>query len=239
MNELHLFAGIGGGIIGGLLLGHRPVCAVEIKSYCRSVLLQRQRDGLLPRFPIWDDVRTFDGTPWRGRVDIVCGGFPCQDISAARTNNDVNGQQRGLEGEHSGLWYEMVRVIKEVSPAAVFIENSPNLRTKGLHIILQQLDALGYNTRRCVVGSKHIGADHCRERMWILAYTHLPQCQGGGVSSRVHKEVTNAGSMYRRQGEPQVERTTHGFPRWMDELRAIGNAQDPRVVELAWRILTA
>ena len=83
LNELHLFAGGGGGILGGILLGHEPVCAVEIKSYCRETLLQRQRDGLLPRFPIWDDVRTFDGTPWRGIADVVCGGFPCQDISAA------------------------------------------------------------------------------------------------------------------------------------------------------------
>jgi hypothetical protein len=83
MNELHLFAGAGGGILGGILLGHTPVCAVEIEPYCRKVLLQRQRDGILPKFPIWDDVTTFDGTPWRGKVDVVCGGFPCQDISIA------------------------------------------------------------------------------------------------------------------------------------------------------------
>ena len=72
LNELHLFAGVGGGIIGGILCGHRPVCAVEIEPYARAVLLQRQRDQILPRFPIWDDVRTFDGTPWRGIADVVC-----------------------------------------------------------------------------------------------------------------------------------------------------------------------
>jgi hypothetical protein len=83
MNELHLFAGAGGGILGGELLGHTTVCAVEIEEYPRKVLLQRQRDGILPRFPIWDDIQTFDGKPWRGKVDVVCGGFPCQDISAA------------------------------------------------------------------------------------------------------------------------------------------------------------
>ena len=83
MREMHLFAGAGGGILGGILLGHTCVCAVEIESYCRAVLLQRQRDGILPKFPIWDDVRTFDGKPWRGLVDCVCGGFPCQDISTA------------------------------------------------------------------------------------------------------------------------------------------------------------
>ncbi len=97
MNELHLFAGAGGGILGGILLGHTCVCAVEIEPYCRKVLLQRQRDGILPKFPIWDDVRTFDGKPWRGKVDVVCGGFPCQDISIAGGGHDYqeNGQDFG------------------------------------------------------------------------------------------------------------------------------------------------
>ena len=76
LNELALFAGAGGGILGGHLLGWRTVCAVEYAAYPRSVLLARQRDGMLPRFPIWDDVTTFDGNPWRGRVDVVSGGFP-------------------------------------------------------------------------------------------------------------------------------------------------------------------
>ena len=83
MNELALFAGAGGGILGGHLLGWRTVCAVEWEAYPASVLCARQNDGLLPPFPIWDDVQTFDGHPWRGIVDVVSGGFPCQDISAA------------------------------------------------------------------------------------------------------------------------------------------------------------
>lgn len=83
LRTLHLFAGAGGGILADLILGHLPVCAVEIDPYCRRILLSRQRDGGLPRFPIWDDVRTFDGRPWEGAVDIVSGGFPCTDISAA------------------------------------------------------------------------------------------------------------------------------------------------------------
>ena len=109
MNELALFAGAGGGILGGHLLGWRTVCAVEFAAYPRRVLLARQRDGMLPRFPIWDDVRTFDGKPWRGKVDVVSGGFPCTDISAA-------GKGAGIEGEHSGLWGEMARIIGEVRP---------------------------------------------------------------------------------------------------------------------------
>lgn len=76
--------------MGGMLLGHTTVCAVEIEEYPRQVLLQRQRDGILPLFPIWDDVCTFDGKPWRGKVDIICGGFPCQDISAAGNGGQLN-----------------------------------------------------------------------------------------------------------------------------------------------------
>ena len=83
MNELALFAGAGGGILGGHLLGWRTVCAVEWEQYPSSVLCARQNDKILPPFPIWDDVQTFDGKPWRGIVDVVSGGFPCQDISAA------------------------------------------------------------------------------------------------------------------------------------------------------------
>ena len=83
MNELALFAGAGGGILGGHLLGWRTVCAVEWEAYPASVLVARQNDKILPTFPIWDDVQTFDGKPWRGIVDVVSGGFPCQDISAA------------------------------------------------------------------------------------------------------------------------------------------------------------
>ena len=99
MNELALFAGAGGGVWGGKLLGWRTVCAVEWEPYAASVLAQRQNDGFLPPFPIWDDVRTFDGKPWRGVVDVVSGGFPCQDISIA-------GKGAGLDGERSGLWKE-------------------------------------------------------------------------------------------------------------------------------------
>lgn len=163
MNELHLFAGAGGGILGGMLLGHTTVCAVEIEEYPRRVLLQRQRDGILPRFPIWDDVQTFDGKPWRGTVDILCGGFPCQDISAA-------GKRAGITGARSGLWKEYARLIGEIRPRFVFAENSPLLRTRGLGVVLEDLASLGYDARWCVLGARDVGAPHKRDRMWILAY---------------------------------------------------------------------
>ena len=163
MNELHLFAGTGGGILGGMLLGHTCVCAVEIEPYCRKVLLQRQRDGMLPKFPIWGDVRTFDGKPWRGKVDIICGGFPCQDISCA-------GKGAGIEGERSGLWSEFARIISEVRPRYAFVENSPMLAIRGLGRVLGDLSEIGYDARWCVMGADDVGAPHVRKRMWILAY---------------------------------------------------------------------
>lgn len=162
MNELALFAGAGGGILGGKLLGWNTVCAVELERYPREVLLQRQRDGVLPRFPIWDDVCTFDGRPWRGCVDVVSGGFPCQDISAA-------GKGAGIDGARSGLWSEMHRVICEVRPLYAFMENSPMLTSRGLGRVLGDLAASGYDAAWMVLGAADVGAPHKRERIWILA----------------------------------------------------------------------
>ncbi len=149
--------------MGGHILGWRTVCAVEFAAYPRSVLLARQRDGMLPRFPVWDDVRTFDGKPWRGIVDVVSGGFPCQDISVA-------GKGDGLDGERSGLWSEMARIIGEVQPRFAFVENSPMLTSRGLDKVLGDLSTLGYDAEWGVVGADDAGAPHRRERIWILAY---------------------------------------------------------------------
>lgn len=163
MNELALFAGAGGGILGGHLLGWRTVCAVEWADYPRRVLLARQRDGMLPRFPIWDDVQTFDGNPWRGRVDVVSGGFPCQDISAA-------GKGAGIDGARSGMWFHMARIVREVRPRFVFVENSPMLTSRGLGRVLGDLAEMGYDAEWCVLGAVDLGAHHQRERIWIVAH---------------------------------------------------------------------
>ena len=162
MNELALFAGAGGGILGGHLLGWRTVCAVEWEPYPASVLCARQNDGLLPPFPIWDDIQTFDGRLWRGIVDVVSGGFPCQDISPA-------GKGAGIEGERSGMWREMARVVSEVRPQFVFVENSPMLVTRGLERVLGDLTEIGYDTRWTVMGAADVGAPHQRDRIWICA----------------------------------------------------------------------
>jgi len=192
MNELALFAGAGGGILGGKLLGWRTVCAVEIDPFCARRLCQRQNEGHLAPFPVWDDVCTFDGIPWRGVVDVVSGGFPCQDISAA-------GKGAGITGKRSGLWTEFARIIGEVRPRYVLVENSPQLLTarKRWALLIQvvaslfgrvrlrevvalrsQPDALrvlgdltemGFDARWGVVGAHHAGAPHKRDRIWIVA----------------------------------------------------------------------
>ena len=163
MNELHLFAGAGGGILAGQLLGHRTVCAVEWEPYAQAVLVARQNDGTFPPFPIWDDVQTFDGKPWRGIVDIVAGGFPCQDISVA-------GNGAGLDGERSGMWLHMARIIGEVRPRYVLVENSPALTSRGLGRVLGDLAALGFDACWGVLGASDVGAPHKRERIWIVAF---------------------------------------------------------------------
>jgi DNA (cytosine-5)-methyltransferase 1 len=182
MNELALFAGAGGGILGGHLLGWRTVCAVEWEPYPASVLAARQNDGLLPAFPIWDDVRTFDGRPWRGVVDVVSGGFPCQDISVA-------GKGAGIDGARSGMWAHMARIVGEVRPRFVFVENSPALLTRGLGRVLSDLATLGYDCRWTVLGAADVGAPHKRDRFWLVAHANMPErgaigCPCDGLAQR-------------------------------------------------------
>jgi DNA (cytosine-5)-methyltransferase 1 len=166
VNELALFAGAGGGILGSHLLGWRTVCAVEWEPYAACVLVARQNDGVLPPFPIWDDIQTFDGKPWQGIVDVVSGGFPCQDISAA-------GKGAGIEGERSGMWGEMARIIHEVRPKFVFVENSPMLTSRGLGRVLGDLASMGFDAKWGVLGAADIGF-------------HTPNTTGldGGSNSR-------------------------------------------------------
>ena len=241
MNELALFAGAGGGILGGKLLGWRTVCAVEWEAYPASVLCARQNDGALPAFPIWDDVRTFDGRPWRGIVDVVSGGFPCQDISAA-------GRGAGIEGERSGLWSEFARIISEVRPRYAFVENSPMLTKRGLGKVLGDLAEIGYDAQWCVLGADDVGALHKRKRIWILAYANNEYVQGEFASDvDAQGREGQDERPFRSQGygrewwatEPDVGRVAHGVAARVDRLKAIGNGQVPAVAALAWEMLTA
>lgn len=251
-----------------MLLGHTCVCAVEWDKHARQVLLARQRDGCLPRFPIWDDVQTFDGKPWRGRVDVVCGGFPCQDISAA-------GKGAGIDGERSGMWHHMARIVGEIRPSYVFVENSPMLTSRGLGRVLGDLAALGYDAEWCVLGAHHAGAPHKRDRIWILANADLHgrgnvsgiECAkakfyepsvcrplldntyGAGLQG-AHEQPEKqgirgnaAGPSERKDGwwatEPSVGRVANGVANRVDRLKRIGNGQVPAVAALAFQVLSA
>lgn len=241
MNELALFAGAGGGILGSRLLGWNTVCAVEIEKYPRNILIQRQRDGILDPFPIWDDACTFYGKPWRGYIDIITGGFPCQDISAA-------GKGAGITGRRSGLWKEYARIIGEVRPQFVFAENSPLLRTRGLGVVIEDLDSLGYDVRWGVLGAWHIGANHKRNRMWVLAHSNQQGPQGrdeGIVPERGLELPVGQGGPPKTSGysrpwqlEPNVGRVANGVASRVDRIKAIGNGQVPAVAATAFRILS-
>jgi DNA (cytosine-5)-methyltransferase 1 len=249
MNELALFAGAGGGILGGKLLGWRTVCAVEWEPYPASVLCARQNDGLLPPFPIWDDVQTFDGKPWRGIVDVVSGGFPCQDISAA-------GKGAGIDGERSGMWHHMARIIREVQPRFVFVENSPMLISRGLGRVLGDLAEMGFDAKWGVLGGDSIGINTKRDRIWILA--HSNKIGWGTTRQReVDKKLKvktnfpwkvssnredNLCVFRKRYSDEILSRTFRGIDdmaQRMDALGAIGNGQIPAVAATAWRLLTA
>ena len=261
MNELALFAGAGGGILGGKLLGWRTVCAVEWEPYPASVLCARQNDGLLPAFPIWDDIQTFDGRPWRGIVDVVSGGFPCQDISAA-------GKGAGIDGERSGMWKHMARVVGEVRPRYVFVENSPMLIHRGLARVLGDLSALGYDSRWTVMGAADVGAPHQRDRLWLVAHSDSIRQQGEqrktrawetGSTGGCGQEVSNTDQARLQVGdwstgssgplssieqchwwhsEPDVGRVANGVAARVDRLKAIGNGQVPLCAATAWRTLS-
>jgi DNA (cytosine-5)-methyltransferase 1 len=241
LKTFHLFSGAGGGILADILLGHIPVGACEIESYPRNVLLARQRDGHLPEFPIWDDVCTLDGTPWRGTVDVLCGGFPCQDISAA-------GKGAGITGERSGLWKEYARLIGEMRPRFVFAENSPLLRTRGLGVVLEDLASLGYNARWGIIGARDVGAPHKRDRMWVLAYTASELRGEDRLTGREGSKLTTYGISSENvcwhsdpadgQIEPIVGRVANGVANRVDRLKAIGNGQVPQCAAMAFSILS-
>lgn len=169
VRELALFAGAGGGIYASILLGHRVVCAVEKDDYRRRVLAQRVADGIFPaEMEIHEDIREFDGRPWRGRVDLVSGGFPCVAFSVAG---------KGLAGKDPrNLWPETARVLCEVRPRFAFLENVPGLLGKHGYFgtVLGDLAEIGFDAEWMRLGASDVGAPHRRHRIFILAYLPDP-----------------------------------------------------------------
>lgn len=158
---LDLFSGIGGFSLGLERAGFETVTFCEIDPWCRRALAKHW-----PKVPIHDDVRTLDAAALRrlgiARVDAMCGGFPCQDISLA-------GKGAGLDGERSGLWREFRRLIGELRPRFVLVENVGALRGRGLLAILGDLASLGYDAEWHAIPAAAVGAPHLRDRVWIVA----------------------------------------------------------------------
>lgn len=167
MNELrtcHLFAGIGGGLLADLILGHRPIVAVEWEPYACKVLRERSAEGWFPELHVWEgDVRLFDPSEYAGKVDCIHAGFPCQDISVA-------GKQAGVsEGTRSGLYREVLRIAGIVRPRYLFLENVAAILSNGLGTVLADLAAMGYDSRWICLRASDVGAPHHRDRWFLLA----------------------------------------------------------------------
>ena len=158
MNVLDLFSGIGGFSLGLERAGMKTVAFCEVDKKCQQVLKKHW-----PGVPIFDDVSTLKGEDIEETVDVICGGFPCQDISLA-------GKGAGLEGERSGLWTEFHRLIKEIKPKYAIIENVSALRSRGLDQVLREISEIGYDAEWHCITAASIGAPHRRDRVWIVAY---------------------------------------------------------------------
>lgn len=211
LRSIELFAGGGGLALGLEAVGVRTVCYVEREAYAAAVLAARMGEGRLAPAPVWSDVRTFDGRRWRGVVDLVAGGFPCQDISSA-------GKGAGIaNGERSGLWREFARVIGEVGPRYVFVENVAALLGRGLDVVLGDLASLGFDAEWGVFRASDVGAPHRRERIFILA--HAPGAvvrqeppTGFGRSAAADGACLDDASGWRR--DPRMELQTGRRRRW-------------------------
>lgn len=230
LNGLDLFSGI-----GGLSLALEPWIRVraycEIDRYCQAVLLSQISRGCLSMAPIWDDVRTLQ-SGFLPSMDIITGGFPCQDLSAA-------GLGAGLDGERSGLFWQLHRLVKETNPRFVFLENVPAIRTRGLEIIVQAFTELGFNCRWTVVSAQEIGAPHRRARWFFLAANansealRIEQRRLEGQSGRATTFHSSNGDKRaiaqssERPFEPRVSRAGDGLPFAVDRDRGLGNSVVP------------
>lgn len=181
MNNLSLFSGGGIGELAAHEAGITTVAMCESDEWCRYAL-----ERLWPGVPVFEDIRTLTVESLRGRgawpIDIISGGFPCVDISCA-------GKGAGIHAERSGLWFEMLRLVREVRPRWVLAENVPALRTRGADIVLDGLAAAGYTAWPVVVGAETVGAPHRRERVWIVANAN---CDGLRRQDVSHKQERSA-----------------------------------------------
>lgn len=231
-----VFTGIGGLDIGFEAAGFRLAWQIEREPFCRRVLANHWPDT-----PRYGDVRDVDPQEL-APVDLLCGGFPCQDVSKLRAGD-------GISGPRSGLWWEMFRLIRGLRPTWVVAENVPALRVRGADGVSAALESEGYAVWPCVVGAWAAAAPHRRDRVFILAYANGARLESrrekrSTDDDRVHDadrvghlaptETVRAGWAAARDAgwwatEPPVGRVVNGLPGRVDRSRAIGNAVVPQV----------
>ena len=223
IKEFHLFAGIGGGIYGGELLGHECCAGVEIMPYAQSVLKQRQKDGWMPEFPIYGDLCALNGTEFKGQFDVLCGGFPCQAFSTAAHGKNI---------KEKNLWGEMLRFVQESEAPVVFAEN---VVLRAIEKAKEDLERVGYRVVRCRLSCADLGADHQRNRFWLLAV------KDEKVLDKIAKHINSLpvlkGEFWASKISDIGGDTSNGHKERRKQLLGVGNAQSPFVVASAFRIL--
>lgn len=236
MRVLSLFAGIGGFDLGlERTSGFETVAFCEIDPFARRVLAKNW-----PKVPCYDDVRELSGERLAAdgiAVDVICGGFPCQDISAA-------GKRQGLSGARSGLWREYARLIGELAPRFVIMENSAELLGLGMGDLLGDLASLGYDARWDCIPAAVLGAPHGRDRVWLVAYpTEVARVHEPDVGHQLWRWVSDDRNAWPAcpWGSPAaaVCRVDDGVPDRVDRTGALGNAVVPAIPELIGRAILA
>ena len=229
LRVLDLFSGIGGFSLGLERTGGFTTAAFcDIDKPAQKVLSKHW-----PDVPIFDDVSSLTAKDIDGPIDLICGGFPCQDISLA-------GKGAGLAGERSGLWFEYLRLVKELKPSWVLAENVSALRSRGLDEVLRSLNEIGYDAEWHCIPACYVGAWHKRDRVWILAYPHREQSQG-----RTQEPVLRQSdlSLQPSRGfakwtgrsdlpESRFLRSLDGVSSGAHRLKQLGNAVIPQIPEI-------
>jgi len=232
LKVLDLFSGIGGFSLGLERAGMETIAFCELDKACHKVLKKHW-----PNTPIYDDIRTLNDTDLQSTVDVICGGFPCQDIS-------LIGQGGGIAGERSGLWWEFHRLIKEIKPSWVIAENVTALRSRGLDEVLRSLAEIGYDAEWHCISASAIGAPHRRDRVWIIGYPHnqpgleatqavMPRGKSWETWQNDSKRYWGSLSRTRRPIPESISiRMDNGVSNRVDRHRQLGNAVVPQIPEL-------
>ena len=236
LRVLDLFSGIGGFSLGLERAGMQTVAFCEIDPYCRAVLRKHW-----PTVPIFEDVRNLRGIDVEA-ANVICGGFPCQDISFA-------GDGAGIEGARSGLWREYARLVGELRPDFVLVENVAALLRRGMSVVCGDLARIGYDAEWSVVSACSVGAPHMRRRVFIVAY---PYSVDGRPRLRYSDaqpdwplpagrslESARAGWQPRLANPSELYRGADGLPFGMDPNRGDGNTIVPQIAEAIGRAILA